>query len=75
MTPDEYWQLVAFLVKKRGVQTPRVDATNARNVLLNPSAQTIPDEWIVVSAGAILFGVVGGWILWRVGRAVNRTPR
>lgn len=63
LTADESWQLVAFLLKRRGVEIARVDETNARQVPLNSSVQHIPDGVIVLSISGILLGIVVG-LLW-----------
>ena len=70
LTRKEYWDLVAFLLSRRGVQVEHLDASNAQAVPLNP-----PDLPLPALAGAVgvlaLAGVVGGWLAQR---ARAKTP-
>lgn len=39
LTRDEYWQLVAYLLRQRGIEIERVDESNARMIPVNSSAR------------------------------------
>jgi hypothetical protein len=68
LTADEYWQLVAFLVRKRGVSIARVDATNAARVRLNPLPNASDLCW-----GEGIGGIIGVMGVGFVRRRVQRT--
>ena len=43
LSRDEYWQLVAFLLRERGVHVARVDEENASAILLNAPPKSPSD--------------------------------
>lgn len=64
LKPEEYWELVAFLLKRRGVAVERIDEMNAREISVRP-----PDEPLSVNLPLVVVGMLiltGGLssILW-----------
>lgn len=70
---DEYWQLVAYLVRQRGVKVRVVDEKNAAGVRLNKPQESGVPILVVVGGGVILAGVVVGGIV-TVRRRSKTTP-
>lgn len=71
---DEYWQLVAFLLRERGVHVARVDEGNARNMKLDlkRSDENLVVEWIVMGGIGVL-GLASG-VLFAILRSRKSTP-
>lgn len=73
LTRDEYWQLVAYLVRKRGVQVARVDESNARQITLNPAPVSFINLALALGASAVVLISIGSAaLLWNLRR--KRTP-
>lgn len=70
LSHQEYWQLVAFLLRQRGVNVAHIDAANASAVRLHQEAVAIPN-WLfgLVAAGFLLMGI-GSWLVWREKRGI-----
>lgn len=62
LSRDEYWQLVAFLVNRHGVQVDALDAVNAARVPVNPPAQPPELVWWLGALGVV--AAVAGAV-WR----------
>lgn len=73
LSRDEYWQLVAYLLRARGLPVARVDETNARDLKLAASIRERENviAWGVV--GIVLFGVVAS-VGAVVARRHTKTP-
>jgi mono/diheme cytochrome c family protein len=69
LAQDEYWQLVAFLLSRRGIHAPRVDESNAKGVFLHASPPP-PGAPLALFFGSILIAgtVVAGLVLRRTKR-------
>lgn len=66
LTEDEYWQLVAYLIRQRGVHISRVDSSNARAIVLAPPQPLASVYFVALGAGALVVaGGVLGWTVWR----------
>lgn len=66
LSDDEYWQLVAYLIRQRGVDISRVDSSNARAIVLTPPQPLASVYFVAVGAGApVIAGGVVGWMVWR----------
>lgn len=65
LTRDEYWQLVAYLLKQRGVLVGHVDETNARSILLEEQPL---NPAVYLGAAGVLTGavVLGGIVILRM---------
>lgn len=57
----EYWQLVAFLLKRRGVSVTHLDEKNARAITWQPSPYPVPEQ---IAAGAALFTIAAASVLY-----------
>lgn len=64
LTRDEYWELVAYLLRQRGVSVTRLDGTIARQVTLQP-APTPPGVVLWLLSGSVLAGGVAVSLLLR----------
>lgn len=68
---DEYWALVAYLLRERGLNVARVDATNAGTIALHHPAVTLGGDvpiamQVLAGSGAVMAGIVGGFALKRL---------
>lgn len=59
----EYWQLVAYLLRQRGVRVSTVNEGNAASLALNAPKESALPILVVVMGGVILAGVVAGGIV------------
>ena len=66
LSRDEYWQLVAFLLRERGVHVSHLDESSASRVLLNPSTSTIEIFLGALGSGIVVCGVLAGIVYWRM---------
>lgn len=65
LTTKEYWQLVAFLLQRRGVHVGQIDEQNAASIALTPAPlQSETRLPVIAFGGAILVGI-GAVIVWR----------
>lgn len=62
---DEYWQLVAYLLRQRGVHVSMVNEGNAQSVMLNREGEFPLNILILLAVGAAGVVVVSGVIWWR----------
>jgi cytochrome c len=60
---DEYWELVAFLLRSRGVNVGMVDEANARDLALQPSE--ISWEIWILGSGILMGSTIVGIVSWR----------
>lgn len=71
LSPAEYWELVAYLLHRRGVNVTHVDETNAR--ALGTSPPTIADMALPLAFGAGGVSVLVS-VIWVTLRAHKQTP-
>lgn len=70
LTPDEYWALVAYLLRQRGIGLVGIDGGNASQIGLKPAPQNQGETVIfAVAAGGI--AVSAGALVW----FLSRRPR
>jgi mono/diheme cytochrome c family protein len=65
LTHQEYWQLVAFLLQRRGVSVSHIDETNAAALQLNPTPQDEILLPVIVISSAVMIGL-SSVLFWRV---------
>ncbi len=65
LTRDEYWQLVAYLLRQRGVNVARVDETNARGIRLHASVLPLEIFLLLLGGGVVACGAITGIVLRR----------
>lgn len=61
---DEYWQLVAFLLKRRGVAVDQIDETNAREISVHPPDDPQPIHLLLVGSGILIATAGLSSVLW-----------
>ncbi len=64
LTQQEYWQLVAFLLREHGVSVRTVDETNARAISLQP-ARNVQSPFFLALGAASALGVLVSLVIFR----------
>ncbi len=74
LTQDEYWDLIAFLLRQRGLTVSQVNEGNASQVALH-TVESPPPDAVALNVGIVaVVTVITGWVLWRMRRKSIKKP-